>query len=82
MPSATAICTFETHIFSSTSMRQLTASTTVTYAIEPVAHHEIGMRHGGLQHRRRIGETGRFQHARRKLMRPLSRSRKTGFPGR
>ena len=28
------------------------------HAVEPEAHHQIGMRHRGLQHRRRIGEAG------------------------
>ena len=31
-------------------------------AVEPVAHHQIRMRHHGLQHRRRIGEAGGLQH--------------------
>ena len=31
------------------------------HAVEPVALHQIGMRHGGVQHRRRIGEAGGFQ---------------------
>ena len=31
-------------------------------AVEPVAHRQIGMGHCGLQHGRRIGEAGRFQH--------------------
>ena len=31
------------------------------HAVEPVAQHEIRVRHGGVQHRRRIGETGRLQ---------------------
>ena len=31
------------------------------HAVEPVAQHEIRMRHGGVQHRRRIGEAGRLQ---------------------
>ncbi len=31
-------------------------------AVEPVAHRQVGMRHRGLQHRRRVGEPGRLQH--------------------
>ncbi len=31
------------------------------HAVEPVAHHQIGVRHRGLQHRRGIGEAGRLQ---------------------
>ena len=31
------------------------------HAVEPVALHQIRMRHGGVQHRRRIGEAGGFQ---------------------
>ena len=30
-------------------------------AVEPVAHRQVGMRHRGLQHRRRVGEPGRLQ---------------------
>ena len=31
------------------------------HAVEPVAQQQIGVRHGGVQHRRRIGETRGFQ---------------------
>ena len=31
------------------------------HPVEPVAHRQVGMRHCGLQHRRRVGEPGCFQ---------------------
>ena len=47
-------------------------------AVEPVAHHQIGMRHRGLQHRRRIGEAGGLQDHAAEAWRGRCRDRAAG----